>query len=196
VPAACYPIQNDRRALPRKQPHSARLRAKSDPSTKSLDVASRNLPRSQARAEDAGRESEKRCQEVQLQRAHASRGATVGQLAASIAHEVNQPIAGTLMNAQTARRWLARLPPDVGPVRDSGRGPSQVALKLVFEAVYATKSSGLGTAKAALSPLFQASMVPQWIARMTFHVGRSFCRCGDVAVEFIKRVTDLAGASP
>jgi len=42
--------------------------------------------------------------------AHANRVATMGQLAASIAHEVNQPIAALLMNAATAARWLDRQP--------------------------------------------------------------------------------------
>jgi C4-dicarboxylate-specific signal transduction histidine kinase len=37
----------------------------------------------------------------------------MGQLTASIAHEVNQPIAATLMNAGTAARWLARQPPNL-----------------------------------------------------------------------------------
>jgi C4-dicarboxylate-specific signal transduction histidine kinase len=36
----------------------------------------------------------------------------MGHLSASIAHEVNQPIAGTLINANTALRALARQPPD------------------------------------------------------------------------------------
>jgi PAS domain S-box-containing protein len=45
--------------------------------------------------------------------AHANRVATMGQLATSIAHEVNQPIAATLTNADTAMRWLARQPPDL-----------------------------------------------------------------------------------
>jgi PAS domain S-box-containing protein len=44
--------------------------------------------------------------------AHANRVATMGQLTASIAHEVNQPIAALLMNAGTAVRWLARQPPN------------------------------------------------------------------------------------
>jgi C4-dicarboxylate-specific signal transduction histidine kinase len=35
----------------------------------------------------------------------------MGQLAASIAHEVNQPIGAALMNAGTALRWLATEPP-------------------------------------------------------------------------------------
>jgi PAS domain S-box-containing protein len=45
--------------------------------------------------------------------AHANRVATMGQLAASIAHEVSQPIAATLLNAESAVRWLSRRPPDL-----------------------------------------------------------------------------------
>jgi PAS domain S-box-containing protein len=45
--------------------------------------------------------------------AHANRVATMGQLTASIAHEVNQPIAALLMNAETAVRWLGRQPPNL-----------------------------------------------------------------------------------
>jgi PAS domain S-box-containing protein len=45
--------------------------------------------------------------------AHANRVTTMGQLTASIAHEVNQPIAALLMNAETAVRWLARQPPNL-----------------------------------------------------------------------------------
>lgn len=44
---------------------------------------------------------------------HANRVATMGQLAASIVHEVNQPIAATLMNAGTAMRLLDRQPPNL-----------------------------------------------------------------------------------
>ena len=49
--------------------------------------------------------------------AHANRIATMGQLTASIAHEVNQPIAALLTNAQTAVRWLARQPPHLERAR-------------------------------------------------------------------------------
>jgi PAS domain S-box-containing protein len=45
--------------------------------------------------------------------AHANRVATMGQLTASIAHEVNQPIAALLTNAGTAGRWLTRRPPNL-----------------------------------------------------------------------------------
>jgi PAS domain S-box-containing protein len=50
---------------------------------------------------------------------HANRVATMGQLSASIAHEVNQPIAAALMSAGTAARWLARQPPNLEAVRQS-----------------------------------------------------------------------------
>ncbi|OSI50043.1 ATP-binding sensor histidine kinase [Bradyrhizobium canariense] len=45
--------------------------------------------------------------------AHANRVATMGQLTASIAHEVNQPVAALLTNAETALRWLAHQPPNL-----------------------------------------------------------------------------------
>jgi len=54
-----------------------------------------------------------------MQLAHANRIATMGQLAASIAHEVNQPIGATLMNAGTALRWLAASPPKLESARQS-----------------------------------------------------------------------------
>ena len=50
---------------------------------------------------------------------HANRVATMGQLTASIAHEVNQPIAAALVNAETAVRWLARQRPDLEKARQS-----------------------------------------------------------------------------
>jgi C4-dicarboxylate-specific signal transduction histidine kinase len=51
--------------------------------------------------------------------AHANRIATMGQLAASIAHEVNQPLAALLTNAETAGRWLARQPPNLEKTKQS-----------------------------------------------------------------------------
>ena len=71
------------------------------------------------RAEEGARESERRYREVQAELAHANRVATVGQLAASIAHEVNQPIAATATNAQAAMRWLSVQPPDVEEARQT-----------------------------------------------------------------------------
>ena len=66
----------------------------------------------QKRAEEALRQAE-------AELAHANRIATMGQLTASIAHEVNQPIAALLTNAETAVRWLGRQPPDFEKIGQS-----------------------------------------------------------------------------
>jgi PAS domain S-box-containing protein len=57
--------------------------------------------------------------DVQMQLTHANRVATMGQLTASIAHEVNQPIAATVTNAETALRFLSAPRPDLDEVRDA-----------------------------------------------------------------------------
>ncbi|MGY0572483.1 ATP-binding protein [Bradyrhizobium sp. RDM12] len=71
------------------------------------------------RAEAAVRESEQRYRQVQMELAHATRVATMGQLAGSIAHEVNQPITAMVISAQTALRRLDRQAPDPEQVRQS-----------------------------------------------------------------------------
>lgn len=68
-------------------------------------------------AEEKIRESERRYREVQTELAHANRVATMGQLVASIAHEVNQPIAAAILNANAAQRWLNAQPPELEEVR-------------------------------------------------------------------------------
>jgi C4-dicarboxylate-specific signal transduction histidine kinase len=57
--------------------------------------------------------------EAQTELAHVNRVTTMGQLAASIAHEVNQPIAAAITNAQAALRWLGTLPPDLEEARQA-----------------------------------------------------------------------------
>lgn len=57
--------------------------------------------------------------DAQADLAHASRLTSLGELAASIAHEVNQPVAGVLANGQAALRWLHREEPDLEAVDTS-----------------------------------------------------------------------------
>jgi PAS domain S-box-containing protein len=71
------------------------------------------------RAEAEARESERRYREAQMALAHANRVTTMGQLTASIAHEVSQPIAATVANADAALRWLGGHPPDLEEVRQA-----------------------------------------------------------------------------
>jgi PAS domain S-box-containing protein len=49
--------------------------------------------------------------------AHVNRATTMGELTASLAHEVNQPIAAAVTNANTCLRWLTRDHPDVEEAR-------------------------------------------------------------------------------
>jgi PAS domain S-box-containing protein len=61
----------------------------------------------------------RRAEEDRQALAHANRITTMGQLTASIAHEVNQPIAAVVTNAQAALRWLNMQPPDPEEVRQA-----------------------------------------------------------------------------
>jgi len=61
----------------------------------------------------------RRAEEERQALAHANRVTTVGQLTASIAHEVNQPIAAVVTNAHAALRWLNMQPSDPEEVRQA-----------------------------------------------------------------------------
>ena len=65
------------------------------------------------------RRAEEALRAMQAELAHANRVTTMGELSASIAHEVNQPIAATVTNAEAALRWLRAQPPDLDEVRAS-----------------------------------------------------------------------------
>ena len=56
-----------------------------------------------------------------MQLAHANRVATLGQLSASIAHEINQPLAGVITNASTGLRMLTADPPNIEGARKTAR---------------------------------------------------------------------------
>jgi C4-dicarboxylate-specific signal transduction histidine kinase len=66
-----------------------------------------------------GQRAEASLQTVQAELAHVSRVMTLGQLTASIAHEVNQPIGSARNNARAALNFLDRNPPDLGEVREA-----------------------------------------------------------------------------
>jgi PAS domain S-box-containing protein len=71
------------------------------------------------RAEAEARESERRYRETLMELTHANRVTSMGQLTASIAHEVNQPVTAAVLNAEAALRWLAAQPPDLDKVREA-----------------------------------------------------------------------------
>src|SRR5215831_6860164 len=57
--------------------------------------------------------------QVQMELAHANRVATMGQLTASIAHEINQPIGAAITYAKAALNWLRPEPPNLEEARRS-----------------------------------------------------------------------------
>jgi PAS domain S-box-containing protein len=73
----------------------------------------------QKRVEAEARENERRYREALMELAHANRVTTMGQLTASIAHEVSQPIAAVVTNAQAGSLWLDAQPPNLEEVRQS-----------------------------------------------------------------------------
>jgi C4-dicarboxylate-specific signal transduction histidine kinase len=62
---------------------------------------------------------ERQLRELQMELAHANRLETMGQLTASITHEVNQPIAAARNNVSAALHFLDRNPPDLQEVREA-----------------------------------------------------------------------------
>jgi PAS domain S-box-containing protein len=87
-------------------------------------------------------EERERLRQAQADLAHVSRVTTLGELTASLAHEVNQPIAAAVTNANTCLRWLAANPPNVEEaraaamriVRDGKRGAEIInRVRLLFK---------------------------------------------------------------
>jgi PAS domain S-box-containing protein len=66
-------------------------------------------------------DEQRRYHEIQLELAHANRIATLGQLSASIAHELNQPLTGIITNCSTCLRMLTRDRPDLDGAREAVR---------------------------------------------------------------------------
>jgi signal transduction histidine kinase len=103
----------------------------------SLAVAEEEMPRfvvfvlaavlvgSLSAAQRLGMQSLRRAEEVlremQAELAHITRVMTMGELAASIAHEVNQPLAGVVINGNACLRWLAGESPNLAEAREAAQ---------------------------------------------------------------------------
>ena len=66
-------------------------------------------------------DEQRRYHEIQLELAHANRVATLGQLSASIAHELNQPLTGIITNCGTCLRMLTSDPLNLDGAREAVR---------------------------------------------------------------------------
>jgi PAS domain S-box-containing protein len=68
---------------------------------------------------DAGKRAEEALFKAQAELAHVTRLTAMGELVASIAHEVNQPLFGIVTNASACLRWLAGDPPNLDEAREA-----------------------------------------------------------------------------
>jgi C4-dicarboxylate-specific signal transduction histidine kinase len=91
----------------------------------SLSAAQRRATESLAKTNEALRQemaerkrAEEAMRQAQSDLAHVARVTTLGEMAASIAHEVDQPLSGVIINATASLRFLANPTPDLGEVRD------------------------------------------------------------------------------
>jgi PAS domain S-box-containing protein len=75
----------------------------------------------QKRAEEAFRRSQAHLAEAQAELAHVTRVTTLGELTASIAHEISQPLAAVVTNADASLRWLSGDSPDLDEAREAIR---------------------------------------------------------------------------
>ncbi|WP_434033064.1 GAF domain-containing sensor histidine kinase [Cupriavidus sp. a3] len=71
------------------------------------------------RAEAEARESERRYREIEAALAHANRITTMGQLTASISHELKQPMSACAANAEAGLHWLCAQPPNLDEVEQA-----------------------------------------------------------------------------
>jgi C4-dicarboxylate-specific signal transduction histidine kinase len=92
-----------------------------------LETAKREL--SSIALESARRE--RRYRETQIALAHANRVATMGQLTASIAHEVKQPLSAAAADAKASLNWLTRNTPEIEKAKEC----AECSLKQIDRAV-------------------------------------------------------------
>jgi C4-dicarboxylate-specific signal transduction histidine kinase len=86
-------------------------RSPSPPETRALEMATHLAGIAIERK--LAREERERLRQAQADLARISRVTTMGELTASLAHEIKQPISAALINAKTCLRWLGREDPDV-----------------------------------------------------------------------------------
>jgi len=106
--------------------------------------------------------------------AHLARFTTLGELSGSLAHELNQPLAAILSNAEAAQRFLAQDPPEMGEVRailddivaeDVRAGEIIGRLRTLFKkGEVALRPTDLGTASMDVLRLLRSELVAHDIA--------------------------------
>jgi len=65
------------------------------------------------------KKTEQSLQQAKMELAHMTRVASMGELAASIAHQINQPLAAIVLNESASLRWLTMQPPNLDEAREA-----------------------------------------------------------------------------
>jgi C4-dicarboxylate-specific signal transduction histidine kinase len=90
-------------------------RTPSPPETRALEMATHLAGIAIERK--VAHEERERLRQAQADLAHINRVTTMGELTASLAHEIKQPISAAVINAKTCSRWLGRDAPDLAEAR-------------------------------------------------------------------------------
>jgi signal transduction histidine kinase len=143
-----------------------------------------SLSAAQRSATEALRKAEEARRKTQAELAHVTRVMTMGELAASIAHEVNQPLAGIAINANACLRWLARESPNLDEAREA-------AQRIIRDGTRASEIISRVRALARKTVTETARVDMNEAIREVLDLGQGEARKGKVALR-----TELAGDLP
>ncbi|MEM5314923.1 PAS domain-containing protein [Paraburkholderia sp. JHI869] len=140
------------------------------------------------------RRSEEALDKARAELSHVARVMSLGALTASIAHEVNQPLAGIVTNASTCLRMLAAVPPNIEgaqetarrTIRDGNRAADVITrLRALFSKRSATlEPVDLGHTARDIIALMQSDLDrARVVVRMEFAEGAPFAGCDRVQVQ-------------
>ena len=107
---------------------------------------------------------------MQSELSTALRLASLGELAGSVVHEVNQPLTAIIANADACRRWLAKLPPNVEEAREAADHVSSEARRAA--AVVSGLDSLARGARTRFGPLRIQDVVGEVLLLLKSHLER------------------------
>jgi signal transduction histidine kinase len=135
------------------------------------------------------REERERLRQAQADLAHINRVTTMGELTASMAHEIKQPISAAVTDARTCLRWLGRDEPDVG---EASEAASRVATDVTRAAEIISRISLLFKKGAPQRELVDVNeVIREMIVLLRGEASRySISICGELANDLPKIMVD------